>query len=487
MIWFGGTQTMGLNEAMKMALEQMKEIVLFFAADGKIIYANVSAREQLEYGQEIYEHTVADVFPGEFSDSTEMTSHIAKLSATGNTLDAYRSNRTCFQVEAKFLKLEENIFSCMAYDATEQAFLQRRIEQVQQEAQAAAKVKSEFVANITHELRTPVNGILGNVLELKEIEDDPAKCKVLSLVERGCADMNAIINNILDFSKLEAGKFTIEKREFVFRDMMEYVESNHRPKAVEKGLELSVSISPDIPERVIGDELRIVQVLNNLLSNACKFTSVGRVAVEVIKTTQLSDKMELFFLIIDTGIGIKKEDQDKLFQSFSQVDASISRKFGGTGLGLNICKQLVELMDGSIHVESIVGQGSMFSFHIWVDLPEDYQTKEVDEGVPGAYTMGSYQPTLADFTVDSGVEQIRTYGTEENISEITRNISKLILSVEMENWEKAEGFANVLRDLTENAPREVKNLVLRMKMGVQKEDYDKAADAVEKLRDLLEE
>lgn len=474
------------EEAIQLSLEYINEIVLFFAGDGKISYANASAKKLLEYEDQLLNNNIGDVFPSMFSVGNAVAEQVRLLLGQPKELDAYRGNRTCFKVEANFNCFEDNLFACIATDTTEGSYLQRKIDQVQQEALNAAKVKSEFVANITHELRTPVNGILGNILELKDLEDNPKKQRVLSLVERGCADMNAIINNILDFSKLESGKFTIEKREFDFREMVRYVESNHRPKLSEKGLEFTISIAPDIPKKVIGDELRIVQVLNNLLSNAAKFTSVGRVSVEVVKTSRIADRIELFFLVIDTGIGISKENQDKLFQSFSQVDASISRRFGGTGLGLNICKQLVELMDGSIHVESDEGKGSMFSFHIWVDLPESEQGSVLAEPVsPGNYVTSGYEPSLEDYIRDSGMEAMRTYGTSENVTEIERNLNKLILSVEMDNWEKAESFANVMRELTENAPREIKNQALRIKMAVQKEDYDKTATAVDSMRELL--
>lgn len=476
------------EEAIRLSLEYINEIVLFFADDGKITYANASATKLLEYENQLLGGDIGDVFPGVFSVGSNITDQIQTLLEQPGEMEAYRGNRTCFKVEASFFCFEEDLCVCIATDTTEGSYLQRKIDQVQQEALEAAKVKTEFVANITHELRTPVNGILGNILELKDLEENPKKQRVLSLVERGCADMNAIINNILDFSKLESGKFTIEKREFDFREMMHYVESNHRPKLSEKGLEFTVSIAPDIPQRVIGDELRIVQVLNNLLSNAAKFTSVGRVSVEVVKTSRIAERIELFFLIIDTGIGISKENQDKLFQSFSQVDASISRRFGGTGLGLNICKQLVELMDGSIHVESDEGKGSMFSFHIWVDLPECElgQLGGTPEPItPGTFVTSGFEPSLADYFRDSGMEAMRTYGTRENATEIERNLNKLILSVEMDNWEKAESFANVMRELTENAPKEIKNQALRMKMAVQKEDYDKVATAVDAMRELF--
>ncbi|MDD6195129.1 MAG: ATP-binding protein [Lachnospiraceae bacterium] len=476
------------EEAIQLSLEYINEIVLFFAGDGRISYANASAKKLLEYENQLLQCNIGDIFPGVFSAGNQVEEQVKLLLEQPKEMEAYRGNRTCFKVEATFSCFQDELFVCIATDTTEGSYLQRKIDQVQQEALDAAKVKTEFVANITHELRTPVNGILGNILELKDLENDPKKQRVLSLVERGCADMNAIINNILDFSKLEAGKFTIEKREFDFREMIHYVESNHRPKLSEKGLEFTVSIAPDIPQRVIGDELRIVQVLNNLLSNAAKFTSVGRVGVEVVKTSRIADRIELFFLVIDTGIGISKENQDKLFHSFSQVDASISRRFGGTGLGLNICKQLVELMDGSIHVESDEGKGSMFSFHIWVDLPENERNQggSVAEPVsPGAYITSGFEPSLADYIRDSGMEAMRTYGTRENATEIERNLNKLILSVEMDNWEKAESFANVMRELTDNAPKEIKNQALRIKMAVQKEDYDKTAAVVDSMRELL--
>ena len=193
----------------------------------------------------------------------------------------------------------------------------------------------------------------------------------MKLIERCCNDMYNIINDILDFSKLETGKFTLESREFNFRKMMDYVKGNHINKITEKGLEFFMSVSPQVPEQIIGDELRIVQILNNLLSNAQKFTSLGKISVEVVRTARVNDQVELFFIVKDSGIGIDKADRDKLFQSFSQVDASISRKYGGTGLGLNICKQLVEMMGGKIEVESKKNKGSTFSFSIWVGLTEE--------------------------------------------------------------------------------------------------------------------
>lgn len=460
-------------------IEDALEMILMFDQTGRIFYANAMARMKLEYQDDLCGRHINDIFPNTFQvDGNHFTTDYL-FDSSVQKLVAYRKNLTCFPVEAKIISSKENPenYICMANDMLEKEFLNREITQVRQEAQQAMKVKSEFVANVTHELRTPVNGILGNVRELLSEETNQQKLKPLQMIERCCGDMNKIINNILDFSKLEAGKFTLEPRKFHFRNMLDYVKSNHINKITEKGLEFFMTVSPQVPEYIIGDELRIVQVLNNLLSNAQKFTSVGKISVEVIQTARVKDTIELFFIVIDTGIGIDKADMDKLFRSFSQVDASISRKYGGTGLGLNICKQLVELMGGKIEVKSEKNRGSTFSFSIWVGTcEEENSTMQMDVN-PSFSAVQENENDQGD---------LKQYGTPKNLEVLKRNLSKLILCVEMENWEKAEMFMETIRQLTEGAPREVSRTVLRMKMAVQKENYDKVAAGYEELKTLLQ-
>jgi len=468
----------------RLLLDNSLEMALVFNERGMLTFANEVAKSSLKYEDFAKVH-IGDIFPNEFQKCDDGFVTSLTLGDELHDMMAYRYNHTCFRTEAKLVKIasEKNMYMCLAEDISKREFLEKEIVRVKKEADEAMKVKSEFVANVTHELRTPVNGILGNVRELLAIEQDKDKLKGLNLIERCCKDMNNIINNILDFSKLEAGKFTLEPRKFNFRNMMDYVKNNHLPKITEKGLEFFMSVSPDIPEDIISDELRISQVLNNLLSNACKFTSVGKITVEVVKTAQAGNREELFFLVMDTGVGIDKASQDKLFKSFSQVDASVSRKYGGTGLGLNICKQLVEMMGGSISVSSEKGRGSMFSFSIWVEVPE----KEMN--------------TVAEITSNADVQQLlskarsmyeeqgesdnRTYGSVKNIEELKKNLSKLTLCIEMDNWEKAEMFINVIRELTMEAPQDVKSTILRLKMAVQKENYDKAIAGCDSLKELL--
>ena len=395
----------------------------------------------------------------------------------------YRSNQTCFRAQVKAIKTDSQIspYVLMIRNISDQYALEKAAEIARKETEATAKVKTEFVANVTHELRTPVNGILGNTNILLENEADPKKIGLLNTISKSCGAMNELINGILDFSKLDAGKFTLENRKFNFRNMIDYVKSTHMPKITEKGLKFFVTISPDIPEFVIGDELRISQILNNLLSNACKFTNVGKISLEALMTAQEKNRIELFFIVLDTGIGIAKSDEDKLFKSFSQVDASVSRKYGGTGLGLNISKQLVDLMGGHITVDSELNKGTMFSFSIWVETPEE-ETAEVRLPVDNNYAKNIHEALGAD----DEIEKAYIYGSEENRKELDEHMSKLILCLEMENWEKAENFSNSIKQLTIQAPKDIKVAALRMKMAVQKADYDRSVDEYNRLKELCE-
>ena len=479
---------MDLEGFFQFSIDHALELIISFDENGVIRYANPRAIQQLQYEDGLCGYQMKEIFPEEYHGE-EGTSGFT-LSSKEQLLDmmAYRKNRTCFPLKGRILPYQgqgEKQYVLIAYDFSKESFLERKANLAGQEAEEALKVKSEFVTNVTHELRTPVNGISGNARELLAMETDKEKRKRLELIEHGCQDMNALINSILDFSKLEAGKFTLEPRKFDFREMMNYIKESHGYRITEKGLNFTVSVSPSIPNYVIGDRLRIVQILNNLLSNAYKFTSVGAIHVEVIKTTQIENRIELFFMVIDTGCGIPKEKQDKLFQSFVQADASISRKYGGTGLGLNISKQLVELMGGSIHVESEYQKGSTFTFHIWLEIPQEEASAEKESKTTVDVSTMNLLEKLKNVSEETMSEKIWQYDTAENREEVQKKMSKLILSVEMENWEKAEMFAETVKKLLSEAPSEVKSASLRLKMSVQKGDYEKTVAAYDKLQSII--
>lgn len=228
-------------------------------------------------------------------------------------------------------------------------------------AEIANKAKSQFLANMSHEIRTPLNGIKG-MIDLTLLTELTEEQKENLLIAQDCVStLMKVINNILDFSKIEAGKTVIEYEEMNLKKFIENVIKTHAVKAKEKGIDLFYHISPDIPEQLVGDSIKIKQILNNLLSNSIKFTEKGKVQLTVEKEEDYDEEnIALMFKVEDTGIGIDKEGIARLFQSFSQVDGSITRKYGGTGLGLAISKSLANMMNGDIWVESEKGKGSTF-------------------------------------------------------------------------------------------------------------------------------
>ena len=196
-------------------------------------------------------------------------------------------------------------------------------------------------------------------------------------------------------------------------------------------------------------------------------------------TAKEKNRIELFFIVLDTGIGIAKSDMDKLFKSFSQVDASVSRRYGGTGLGLNIAKQLVDLMGGHITVDSEPNKGTMFSFSIWVE--------SVDEENDIKLTENKYAKNIREaFETDEELSKTYEYGSKDNISEMKTHMSKLILCLEMDNWEKAEMFADSIKRLTSQAPKDIKVLALKLKMAVQKADYDQSVEKYNELKKICD-
>ncbi|KYN87585.1 hybrid sensor histidine kinase/response regulator [Vibrio cidicii] len=229
-------------------------------------------------------------------------------------------------------------------------------------AQEAARVKSEFLANMSHELRTPLNGVIGFTRQMLKTQLTNSQTDYLQTIEKSANNLLNIINDILDFSKLEAGKLALENIPFDFRESLEEVISLQATSAHEKGLEITLKVDPKIPPGLVGDPLRIQQVLTNLVGNSIKFTEKGNIDVSVEMRAQAGDAVDLQFMVRDTGIGISERQQAQLFQAFSQADASISRRYGGTGLGLVITQKLVSQMGGEISLTSRLHQGSTFWF-----------------------------------------------------------------------------------------------------------------------------
>ncbi len=248
-------------------------------------------------------------------------------------------------------------------------------------ALVGSRVKSEFLANMSHEIRTPINGILGFSDLLTHSRLDEEQRDYVNTIKESCTNLLALVNDILDFSKMEAGKLVIDNVAFDLRDSIEEVMSLMAPTAFGKGLELVHLVYSDVPLKLYGDPIRIRQILTNLVHNAIKFTSGGRVVVRVMLEENQEDTALLRVTVTDTGIGLGRSDQEKLFTAFGQADTAITRRFGGAGLGLIICKKLLDQMGGEIGLESEPGRGSTFWFTLRSSKQPGSDRDNEDEGV----------------------------------------------------------------------------------------------------------
>lgn len=251
-----------------------------------------------------------------------------------------------------------------AYQA--EAFAVMR-EQAQQAAEELSRSRTEFLANMSHEIRTPMNAVIGLTYLLQRSDLGERELEYVRRIESSGQLLLSIINDILDFSKIDADRLLLENRSFRLDDVLENLSVMMRPRAQEKQLLLEYVVAPGVPAELCGDPLRLTQILINLVSNAIKFTARGSVIVFVSQQARRDERLEIEFRVQDTGIGMSAEQIEKLFKPFSQADSSMTRRFGGTGLGLVICKRLIELMDGEIWVDSQEAVGSTFSFNIWLD------------------------------------------------------------------------------------------------------------------------
>jgi PAS domain S-box-containing protein len=402
-------ETLRASEAKYRELvENANSIILRLDTEGNVTFFNEFAQRFFGYTEEeiLGKNVVGTIIPATDSSGQDLTGIIEDIIRSSDRLvvnenenmrrDGERvwvawTNKTILDDEGRISEI-----LCIGTDIAERkqaeealananVQLEEAIERANEMtivAEAANRAKSEFLANMSHEIRTPMNGIIGMTELALGTELTPAQREYLEAVSSSAEALLGLLNDILDFSKIEAGQLDVEEMPFDLRSTIEQVADATAHRATEKGLELMFHLHPDVPEDLVGDPLRLRQVLVNLIGNAIKFTEQGEVVVEVkcatppaqtsevSKTSEVSqDLVELLFSVSDTGIGIPPDKLGPIFDPFRQADGSTSRRFGGTGLGLAISRQLVALMGGHIWAESEVGKGSTFFFTVTARRP----------------------------------------------------------------------------------------------------------------------
>jgi PAS domain S-box-containing protein len=341
--------------------------VLRWNRDGTILDSNpafarmlgFSSREELIGKSYPDFHAVSGPLPGELPAGAAAQSEVRLRRIDGGEVWIVESvNAVTGEVSA------EVIFESTAIDITDLKRSQAELQAAKEAAEAASRSKSEFLANMSHEIRTPLNGIIGMTELALGTSLNTEQREYLSTVSSSGKVLLSVINDILDFSKVEAGRLQLDSSPFRLREVVEPAMAALAIQCRRKKLELTCYIAPEVPDALVGDSLRLVQTLNNLVGNAIKFTEAGEVNVEVSALPQPDgkDSCRLAFSVRDTGIGVPPEKQRLIFDSFTQADPSTTRKFGGTGLGLAISAKLVELMGGRISLASTPGEGSTFTF-----------------------------------------------------------------------------------------------------------------------------
>lgn len=488
----------------KMLMDNIQEMIIIFDWKGKIIDCNEPVIRELGYEDDIFHLPIQEVFRKAFTYQGKQLILDDKYNNVAAETIAYRKNQTCFSVNLKVTSFHERKLQlgfCTAVNISDKKDALRVANYLKNELVNLDQVNNELIANVTHELRTPINGIMGFGNSLLDTELNPKQIEDIKIILRCSENMNNIINNILDYAKLANSKLELEQREFDFNEFIQLIIKVNSIHINEKGLELLVNISDGIPQKVIGDELRLSQVLNNLFSNAVKFTSVGYIGLEITKVYEGDQSVELFFMLFDTGIGIAPEEKDKLFKSFSQVDSSITRIFGGTGLGLSICKRIVEAMGGVIQVNSEKNKGSAFSFSIRLKLPKDTSDVSItdqEQEINHSSAMDLSNENGQDIseidyinmrlkkTYEKTLQKPPIQESIKNLAKVMKTLmEKIVICIEMENWSKAEELVCTLRKMIPQEQVEISKKVFRLLLDVRKENHENSLELLQELKERM--
>jgi PAS domain S-box-containing protein len=383
--------------------------------------------------------SVRDSFPNFKKTGSVKERRLTMRTKTGKTFPVVLNSVAVYDNDGHYVSSRSTI-----YDITEQQKTETALKEAQRQAIKSANVKEQFLANMSHEIRTPINSVIGftNLLQKTKMTDE--QNQFVSLIQSASENLLAIINDILDISKIEAGMLRIEKNPFSLRGLCSSIETMFYHKAREKNLSFSIYIQDNIPDTLTGDAVRLTQILVNLISNAIKFTQKGGISINITSLAQNNDEVRLRFSVKDSGIGIPPDKLDTIFERFEQGETDTTRKYGGTGLGLSIVRNLVQLQGGNIDVESGPGKGTEFIFEIGYSLMPVGEAMATSVTERTEITAGAFPEARILVVEDNAMNQLLikfTFQSWKVNYELADNGAKAI------EWLQRDKFHLVLLDI----------------------------------------
>ncbi len=370
----------------RMLLDNAADAVFVAGKDERWVYVNDLALSMLGYTRdELIGASIYELLPKEHREAAreDLLSQLSQHKFLRREIRLLRKNGTRFPVEMNTALLPDGSIYGSCRDITERKVFEAALIKAKEGAESASRAKSEFLATMSHEIRTPMNGIIGMAELALDTKLEPEQREYLELLQVSSHSLLSIINDILDFSKIESGKLLLEKIEFPIRELIASSLKALALRANQKGIELVYKIDPVIPVMLVGDPVRLRQVITNLVGNAIKFSEDGNIVLDIQLAHRSESEVQIYFSVTDHGIGIALDKQQAIFESFSQADTSITRKYGGTGLGLSISSRLVTSMQGTLEVNSRLGKGSTFYFTASFEVGADHLAIETPVALMG--------------------------------------------------------------------------------------------------------
>lgn len=396
-------------------MENVVDGIITFNEAGTVLSFNSPAESLLGYSKKEAVGKHIEVFSPKINDEERVENFLNsylknfKNEDTGDLIEtlAIDVNGRVFPIDLSVSEMSfdsKKMYIAIIRDITERKQFEEALIKAKKNAEQMAIAKTNFLSTMSHEIRTPMNAVIGLTNLLIQENPKPEQVESLKVLKFSGENLLVLINDILDFNKIESGRIEFEKMNFSIQEVTNSIKEGLNIKAKEKNIGLQVYMDSALPKVLIGDPTRLSQILNNLIGNAIKFTEKGKVTVEIDLVEETPTEIEIAFRVIDTGIGIEKNKLDHIFESFTQSNSSITRKYGGTGLGLAITKRLIELQDSEIHVKSEAGKGS--SFHFTLTFGKTTQPSSLEFSIGGSQEIENFKGSTILLVEDNKINQM---------------------------------------------------------------------------------